>query len=211
MPRFDGEVFLLGTAISAPVPFQKSFVSTALANNTGTGNESQKRRVDTCEAADERRLIPNFPCFASLCEAVSKRANNREDIMLSLPITLTIAAGAALVNIWLMIRCGQARTKGKVSIGDGGDEHLIRRMRAHANFVESAPFVLILIAALEASGFAGQWLYYIGVLYIVGRLAHGLGMDGGALEKGRMVGTLITLLTLLGLAGYALWRVYTGG
>ena len=33
--------------------------------------------------------------------------------MLSLPVTLTIAAGAALVNLWLMIRCGQARTKGK--------------------------------------------------------------------------------------------------
>jgi uncharacterized protein len=129
--------------------------------------------------------------------------------MLSLPITLTMAAGAALVNIWLMIRCGQARTKGKVSIGDGGDEHLIRRMRAHANFVESAPFVLILIAALEAGGFGGQWLWYVGIAYIAGRLAHGLGMDGGALEKGRMVGTLITLLTLLGLAGYALWVVYT--
>ena len=71
--------------------------------------------------------------------------------MLTLPITLTIAAGAALVNIWLMIRCGQARTKGGVSIGDGGDEFLIRRMRAHANFVESAPFVLVLIAALEAT------------------------------------------------------------
>jgi uncharacterized protein len=129
--------------------------------------------------------------------------------MLSLPITLTMAAGAALVNIWLMIRCGQARTKGKVSIGDGGDEHLIRRMRAHANFVESAPFVLILIAAIEASGLASTWLWYVGIIYIAGRLAHGLGMDGGALEKGRMVGTLITMLTLLGLAGYALFSVYT--
>jgi uncharacterized protein len=128
--------------------------------------------------------------------------------MLSLPITLTMAAGAALVNLWLMIRCGQARTKGKVSIGDGGDDHLIRRMRAHANFVESAPFVLILIAALEASGLGGGWLWYVGIIYIAGRLAHGLGMDGGAMEKGRMVGTLITMLTLLGLAGYALFCVY---
>jgi uncharacterized protein len=131
--------------------------------------------------------------------------------MLSLPITLTIAAGAALVNIWLMIRCGQARTKNKVSIGDGGDDFLIRRMRAHANFVESAPFVLILIAALEATQSAGQWLWWVGILFIFGRLAHGLGMDGGTLGKGRMVGTLITMLTLLGLAGYALWTVYTGG
>jgi hypothetical protein len=132
--------------------------------------------------------------------------------MLSLPITLTIAAGAALVNIWLMIRCGQARTKESVSVGDGGNEFVIRRMRAHANFVESAPFVLILIAALELSSKTSpMWLWYVGIAYIFGRLAHGLGMDGGTFGKGRMVGTLITMLTLLGLAGFALWKVYTGG
>jgi uncharacterized protein len=128
--------------------------------------------------------------------------------MLELPVTLTIAAGAALVNIWLMVRCGQARTRESVSIGDGGNEFVIRRMRAHANFVESAPFVLILIAALEASGGSNGWLWGLGILYIVGRLAHGLGMDGGTLGKGRMVGTLTTFVTLVGLAGWALWRVY---
>jgi uncharacterized membrane protein YecN with MAPEG domain len=128
--------------------------------------------------------------------------------MLSLPVTLTIAAGAALVNIWLMIRCGQARTKESVSIGDGGNEFVIRRMRAHANFVESAPFILILIAALEATSGTNQWLWGLGIVYIVGRLAHGLGMDGGSLGKGRMVGTLTTMITLLGLAGWALWNVY---
>jgi uncharacterized membrane protein YecN with MAPEG domain len=129
--------------------------------------------------------------------------------MLSLPVTLTIAAGAALVNIWLMIRCGQARTKGGVSIGDGGDDFLIRRMRAHANFVESAPFVLVLLAALEATGGTNNWLWGLGILFIFGRLAHGLGMDGGSLGKGRMVGTLITMVTLIGLAGWALWTVYS--
>ena len=128
--------------------------------------------------------------------------------MVTLPVTLTIAAGAAFVNIWLMVRCGQARTKESVSVGDGGTEVVIRRMRAHANFVESAPFVLILIAALELTVGTNNWLWSLGILYIVGRLAHGLGMDGGSLGKGRMVGTLITFVTLLGLAGWALWRVY---
>ena len=128
--------------------------------------------------------------------------------MVTLPVTLTIAAGAAFVNIWLMVRCGQARTKESVSVGDGGNEFVIRRMRAHANFVESAPFVLILIAALELTVDTNNWLWSLGILYIVGRLAHGLGMDGGSLGKGRMVGTLITFVTLLGLAGWALWRVY---
>jgi uncharacterized protein len=129
--------------------------------------------------------------------------------MLSLPITLTIGAGAALVNIWLMMRCGKARQQAGVSIGDGGNDFLIRRMRAHANFIESAPFVLILIAALEVTKGTSNWLWAVGILFIVGRLAHGLGMDGGPLEKGRMVGTLISFLTLIGLAGFALWSVYS--
>lgn len=129
--------------------------------------------------------------------------------MLTLPVTLTITAGAALVNLWLMIRCGQARGKSAVSIGDGGDDFLIRRMRAQANFVENAPFVLALIAALEITGGTNNWLWGIGIIFIAGRLAHGLGMDGGNFAKGRMIGTSISMLTLLGLAGWALWSVYS--
>ena len=78
--------------------------------------------------------------------------------MLALPVTLTISAGAALVNLWLMVRCGQARGKSGVFVGDGGNEFLTRRMRAQANFVENAPFVLILIAALEATGGTNNWV-----------------------------------------------------
>jgi hypothetical protein len=41
------------------------------------------------------------------------------------------------------------------------------------------------------------------VLYVLGRIAHGLGMDGGALKLGRGIGTLITMVTLLGLGIWA--------
>ena len=117
-----------------------------------------------------------------------------------LPVTLTSAAAAAIIGIWLMIRVGQVRGSEKVSIGDGGNEKVIRRMRAHANFVESAPFVLVLIAAIELAGRGSTWLPYVAGLYMLGRIAHGVGMDDGAFGKGRMIGTLITMLTLLGLA-----------
>ncbi len=117
-----------------------------------------------------------------------------------LPVTLTSAAAAAIIAIWLMIRVGQVRTSEKVSIGDGGNDKVIRRMRAHANFVESAPFLLVLVAAIEMTGKGGNWLAYVAGAYMLGRVAHGIGMDGGSLGKGRMVGTLITMLALLGLA-----------
>lgn len=117
-----------------------------------------------------------------------------------LPVTLTAAAAAAVLAIWLSIRVGQVRGSEKVSIGDGGNDKVIRRMRAHANFVENTPIVLILIAAIEMTGKGGNWLAYVAGLYMLGRIAHGLGMDDGRFGKGRMIGTLITMLTLLGLA-----------
>lgn len=128
-----------------------------------------------------------------------------------LPITLTVAGAAALINIWLMIRVGQVRSSEKVSIGDGGNENVIRRMRAHSNYIESAPFVVLLVAAIElASTTSPTWLWIVGGLYLLGRVAHGVGMDDGKFGKGRMIGTLITMLTLLGLGIYAITIPYLG-
>ncbi len=128
---------------------------------------------------------------------------------MSLPITLTISAAAALINLWLMIRCGQARTSQKVSVGDGGNEFLIRRMRAHANFIESAPIVLVLIGALEIASGTSNILWVIGIGFTIGRLLHPLGMDGGTFGKGRLIGTLLTFITLIVLAIMALISVYS--
>lgn len=120
-----------------------------------------------------------------------------------LPVTLSSAAAAAIIGVWLMIRVGQVRTSEKVSVGDGGNEKVTRRMRAHANFVESAPFVVLLVGVIELAGKGQPWLAYVAGIYFLGRVAHGVGMDGGTLGKGRMIGTLVTLLTLVGLAAAA--------
>lgn len=125
-----------------------------------------------------------------------------------LTITLTIAAAAALLNIWLMMRVGKVRMAEKISVGDGGNENVIRRMRAHSNYVESMPIVLILIAAIEITTGTSIWLWAIAAIYVLGRIAHAFGMDGGALEKGRFIGTLTTMLSMLGLAGWAIYISY---
>jgi uncharacterized protein len=44
-------------------------------------------------------------------------------------------------------------------------------------------------------------------VFLLGRLAHGLGMTD-QLPKGRMIGTIITFLTLLGLGLYAIAAPY---
>ena len=126
--------------------------------------------------------------------------------MTILPISLTIAAGAALINLWLAMRVGRVRMSEKVSIGDGGNEQLIRRMRAHSNYVENTPFVLILLALVELGLGPSLWLWVLGMLYLVARILHAFGMDG--LGWGRSAGVVISMLTQLGLAIAALATVY---
>ena len=117
-----------------------------------------------------------------------------------LQTTLTLTAAAAIITLWHMIRIGRLRHSQKVIHGDGGNEALLRRMRAQANFVENTPFVLILIAAIEMTGKGGTWLAVVGAVFMLGRVAHAIGMDAPGAHIGRMAGTLIAMLTLLGLA-----------
>ena len=110
-----------------------------------------------------------------------------------LPVTLSSAAAAGILAIWLMIRVGQVRVSEKVNVGDGGNEKVLRRMRAHANYVESTPFVLALIAVIEIAGKGSPWLAYVAAVFFIGRIAHAFGMEGGQFGIGRTVGTLVTL------------------
>lgn len=118
-----------------------------------------------------------------------------------LPIALTTTGAAALVNLWLGIRIGRIRTAEKISVGDGGNPRLIARMRAHLNFAEYVPVVLILIGLIEAATGTQLWLWVVAGVFILGRVAHGFGMDGWML--GRMIGTTTTFITMIGLGLYA--------
>lgn len=120
--------------------------------------------------------------------------------MVVLPITLTASAAAALINIWLAMRVGRMRGALKINHGDDAGGPLTRRMRAQLNFVESTAFVLVLIAAIELAGRGELWLAIVSGVYMLGRVAHGMGMDAESGSMGRMVGTLITMLTQLSLA-----------
>ena len=69
-----------------------------------------------------------------------------------LPITLTIAGAAAILHVWLSLRVSRLRRPLKIGVGDGGNEALLRRMRAHGNFAENMPIFLILLGLLELAG-----------------------------------------------------------
>ena len=117
-------------------------------------------------------------------------------------VSLLLAAALAILNIWLGFRVGQVRTAEKVSVGDGGNERVTRRMRAHANFAENAWVVLALVLAIELSLGTSAWLWGAAAAFLVARIAHALGMDGWL--PGRMGGIIITFTLQLALA---LWAI----
>lgn len=128
--------------------------------------------------------------------------------MTILPITLTIAAAAALINIWLAMRISRVRMASKVSIGDGGVPALATRMRAQANFVEYTPLFLILLGLIELAHGSATWLWLVAILFIVCRILHAFGMDRPGANPFRAIGIGGTLLATLALAGYALATPY---
>jgi uncharacterized membrane protein YecN with MAPEG domain len=128
--------------------------------------------------------------------------------MFFLPVALVTAGAATLLNFWLGLRIGRLRISEKIMVGDGGNPRLVARMRAQLNFAEYAPLVLILIALVELARGTQTWLWGVAALFIVGRVLHVFGMDGW--RPGRMIGIGFTMLTMLGLAGYAVCLGYTG-
>lgn len=127
-----------------------------------------------------------------------------------LPVTLTIAAACAVLALWLAIRVSQVRFAEKVSMGDGGRPLMTARMRAHANFAEHAPFVLILMALVELADGSRTGLWVIGALFVAARIAHALGMERPAPNPWRAGGAIATWLLMAALAGWALTLAYAG-
>ena len=124
-------------------------------------------------------------------------------MLLMLPkVSLLLAGALALLNLWIGWRVGQVRGSEKVSVGDGGNERVIRRMRAHANFAENAPIVLVLVLVLELSVGTSPWLWAAAGLFVLARIGHAVGMDGW--YPGRMGGTLVTFVLQLALG---LWAI----
>jgi uncharacterized membrane protein YecN with MAPEG domain len=110
-----------------------------------------------------------------------------------LQTTLCLASAAVLINLWLGIRTGRLRMALKVNVGDGGHEALVRRMRAQANFIENVPITLVLFAAVEMADRHFAWLAPLGAVFLLGRVAHGFGMDG-KFRAGRPIGMLTSYL-----------------
>ena len=106
---------------------------------------------------------------------------------------------AGLLALWfvaLSVRVVQQRGHG-VSLGDGGDTELMRRIRGHANFAEYVPLILVMLGFLELSHFSTLLLHGLGITLVVARLLHGYALSYTERFKfGRFWGTLLTFILL---------------
>jgi len=79
-----------------------------------------------------------------------------------------------------------------------GENTLNRAIRAHGNFAEYAPIILIMMYILETQNSPSVLLHAIGMLLISGRLMHGICF--GFMESNgvlRVGGTALTLTALI--------------
>lgn len=126
--------------------------------------------------------------------------------MISIPVTLLFIGVFAIIQVPLTVLVGYRRAQTKIQFFDGGDQVLLRRMRAHGNFTETVPIVLLAMAGAELSG-APHWALWAGGLsLLVGRCMHAAILIARGWGLPRAIGMILTFLPMLGFGGWCLAR-----
>ena len=124
-----------------------------------------------------------------------------------LPITALYAGLLVIILIALGIGIGAARARTGISILHGDDMDVAVRMRRHGNFVENAPYALLLMAIIEANGAGSTLLHALGIALVVSRILHPLGLKhDNARDPLRGIGAFGTILVIAIAGGTAVWQ-----
>lgn len=109
----------------------------------------------------------------------------------------------ALMLLVLAYNVGSRRgAQGQLQPGDVGDAALTRAIRAHANFAEHAPIILLVLLMLALLGSKPLWLHVYGGVFTLGRVIGAFGMMRDKHPNAlRFTGNLTTGLALLGGGG----------
>lgn len=93
----------------------------------------------------------------------------KRDAIMSLPVTLIFVSLFSLFALVLSARAGPYRGKVGASVlyGDPVNMELVERVRAHQNFLEYVPMLLIMMATIEISGGSRVFLFAVGVLLLI--------------------------------------------
>jgi len=109
-----------------------------------------------------------------------------------------------IVVAFLVVRL---RRRHKISLGDGGNEALIRAIRAHGNASEYIPAGLagLTLLALADSAVLPAWfIHAAGISLTAGRILHPIGIHAGQMPL-RAFGMQLTVLSYVLMAGGLLY------
>ena len=129
---------------------------------------------------------------------------------MSLPITALYAGIMMIFALALSFRAGGFRGKTGISVGHGEPVNmdLAERVRIHQNFLEYVPMAIILMGILETNGGNATFLHVFGVVLIIARIAHAVGLKHDNMgHPGRVIGAGGTALISVVAALYTLWMV----
>jgi uncharacterized protein len=120
----------------------------------------------------------------------------------------------ALLYAVLGLQVSRLRRGNQVLFGDGGNIKLRSAIRAHANFAEYVPLIVLMVALLEMSGMPALRVHLLMAALLVARLLHPLGMYVGPrslqFQICRVGGISLTLLVLIASAVSLLVRFLPG-
>ena len=112
-------------------------------------------------------------------------------------ITLIYAGLLGLLFLLLSFWVVKRRAQFRVMIGEGEAPEMLAAIRAHGNFAEYVPLTLLLMALCELVEGGSLWLHLGGVLLVVGRILHAIGIQiPRAPNMPRLFGTLFFWLSL---------------
>jgi uncharacterized membrane protein YecN with MAPEG domain len=117
------------------------------------------------------------------------------------PITAFYAGLLGILFFYYSALVVKGRLGKKIPLGDGGDQHFQQVIRAHGNFSEYAPIVLILLFIAEVNLSNPIVLHLAGIALLSGRFLHAFGMrrhSGSSWQ--RASGILLTFASLVTLS-----------
>jgi len=130
-------------------------------------------------------------------------------------VTAGYLAILALLYAILSLAVIRLRQRNLAPFGDGGNAALRNAIRAHANFIEYAPIIMLMVAFLEMAGTPATRVHVLMGALVLSRLLHPLGMCArpGTLPFWicRAGGILITIGLLITCAITTLSRSVAGG
>ncbi len=95
---------------------------------------------------------------------------------MSLPFTSMLTGVFVIMLVVLALQVSIRRRQLRISLGDGNDEILRRRIRAHGNFIEYVPLALIALGLIEASGAPVTLVSGLAIAMLLARVIHAIGI-----------------------------------